>query len=150
MTDILTELSHLLRRLIGANIDLRLLHGQELGLVKVDEGQMEQVLINLAVNARDAMGGGGAVTIETLNFANKKPKELVSEELPSGEWVLIKVTDTGCGIPKGNLGRIFEPFFTTKNIGEGTGLGLSTVYGIIRQTGGYLDVESEEGRARRS
>lgn len=146
VTDILTELSHLLRRLIGANIDLKLLHGQELGLVKVDEGQMEQVLINLAVNARDAMGGGGELTIETLNFANKKPKELVSEELPPGEWVLIKVTDTGCGIPKGNLGRIFEPFFTTKNVGEGTGLGLSTVYGIIRQTGGYLDVESEEGK----
>jgi two-component system cell cycle sensor histidine kinase/response regulator CckA len=145
VTDILTELSHLLRRLIGANIDLDLVHGQELGLVKVDEGQMEQVMINLAVNARDAIGGSGALKIETENFSNKMPKELVSEELPAGHWVAIKVSDTGCGIPKENLARIFEPFFTTKEVGHGTGLGLATVYGIIRQTGGYLDVQSTVG-----
>jgi two-component system cell cycle sensor histidine kinase/response regulator CckA len=147
--DILIELSHLLRRLIGANIELDLIHGHDLGLVKVDEGQMEQVLINLAVNARDAMdakkGGGGKLTIATENFTNRKTLELLSEEMPPGHWTLIKVSDTGCGIPKKNLARIFEPFFTTKAVGEGTGLGLATVYGIIRQTGGYLNVESEEG-----
>jgi two-component system, cell cycle sensor histidine kinase and response regulator CckA len=142
ITDILTELSHLLRRLIGANIDLELVHGHELGLVKVDEGQMEQVLINLAVNARDAMEGGGKLVISTENFSTKKAIELITEELPPGHWTLIKATDTGCGIPEENLARIFEPFFTTKEVGQGTGLGLATVYGIIRQTGGYLDVES--------
>lgn len=142
VADILTELSHLLRRLIGANIELELVHGDDLGLVKVDEGQMEQVLINMAVNARDAMDGGGKLRIETENFTNKKPKELASEELPAGHWTLIKVTDTGCGIPKENMNRIFEPFFTTKDVGHGTGLGLATVYGIVRQTGGFLDVDS--------
>lgn len=147
--DILTEVSHLIRRLIGANIELDLVHGHDIGLVKVDEGQMEQVLINLAVNARDAMDesgkAGAKLTIETQNFTNRKPLELISEEMPPGHWTLIKVTDTGTGIPKKNLSRIFEPFFTTKAVGEGTGLGLATVYGIIRQTGGYLNVESTEG-----
>ncbi len=142
ITDILTEVSHLLRRLIGAGIELDLVHGHELGLVKVDEGQMEQVLINLAVNARDAMEGGGKLLIETENFTTRVPVELISEELPTGHWTLIKVTDTGCGIPEENLARIFEPFFTTKEVGHGTGLGLATVYGIIKQTGGFLDVNS--------
>jgi two-component system cell cycle sensor histidine kinase/response regulator CckA len=150
ISDILTELSHLMRRLIGANIDLNLVHGQDLGLIKVDEGQMEQVLINLAVNARDAIGeadgNGGTLTITTENFTNRAPKKLVSEEMPVGHWVLIKVSDSGCGIPKENLERIFEPFFTTKDVGEGTGLGLATVYGIIRQTDGYLDVDSNVGK----
>jgi two-component system cell cycle sensor histidine kinase/response regulator CckA len=146
VTDILTEVSHLLRRLIGASIDLHLVHGHELGLVKVDEGQMEQVLINLAVNARDAMNNVGKLIIETENFTNRKPKELVSEELPPGHWTVIKVIDTGCGIEKENMSRIFEPFFTTKEVGHGTGLGLATVYGIIRQTDGFLDVESEVGK----
>lgn len=143
ITDILIELSHLMRRLIGANIELELIHGQELSLVKVDEGQMEQVLINLAVNARDAMPQGGKLSISTENFSTKSRVKLVSEELPPGHWILIKVTDTGCGIPRENLVRIFEPFFTTKEVGQGTGLGLATVYGIISQTGGFLDVESE-------
>lgn len=145
ITDILTEVSHLLRRLIGASIDLELVHGLELGLVKVDEGQMEQVLINLAVNARDAMNGSGKLTIVTENFTNRAPLELISEVLPQGHWTLITVSDTGCGIPEDNLARIFEPFFTTKEVGHGTGLGLATVYGIIRQTGGFLDVKSTVG-----
>jgi two-component system cell cycle sensor histidine kinase/response regulator CckA len=151
VTDILTELSHLMRRLIGANIELNLVHGSDLGLVKVDEGQMEQVLINLAVNARDAIEdnketeGGGTLTIETQNFTTRKAKELISEELPTGHWTMISVSDTGCGITEDNMTRIFEPFFTTKDVGEGTGLGLATVYGIIRQTGGFLDVKSKVG-----
>ncbi len=143
ITDIITELSHLLRRLIGASIDLDLVHGQDLGLVKVDEGQMEQVFINLAVNARDAMDGNGKLTIATENFTNKKPKDLGPEEMPAGHWTVIKVSDTGSGMTKDVMERIFEPFFTTKEVGHGTGLGLATVYGIIRQTGGYLHVESK-------
>ncbi|MCB9996483.1 MAG: PAS domain S-box protein [Rhodospirillales bacterium] len=145
--DILTELSHLMRRLIGANIELDVVHGQDTGMVKVDVGQMEQVLINLAVNARDAMAAeGGKLTITTGSFDNKKPVEKGSDTMPAGRWVTLAVSDTGCGIPKENLGRIFEPFFTTKEVGSGTGLGLATVYGIIRQTGGYLDVDSKVGK----
>jgi two-component system cell cycle sensor histidine kinase/response regulator CckA len=142
VTDILTEIAHLLRRLLGAGITLNLVHGHDLGLVRVDEGQMEQVLINLAVNARDAMNGSGTLTISTENFTNRVPKELVAETLPVGHWTLITVADKGCGIAPENLTRIFEPFFTTKEVGQGTGLGLATVYGIIRQTGGFLDVQS--------
>ena len=142
ITDILTELSHLIRRLIGAGIELDLVHGQDLWLVKVDEGQMEQVLINMAVNARDAMGDAGSLVVTTENYTNTKPLELISEELPIGDWVKISVADTGSGITKENLSRIFEPFFTTKEVGHGTGLGLATVYGIIRQSDAYLDVIS--------
>ncbi len=147
VTDILTELSHLMRRLIGANIEFEMIHGSNLGLVKVDEGQMEQVLINLAVNARDAMkdNGGGKLTITTENYTSRKPKEVMQEEMPAGHWVMIKVSDTGCGISKENMKHILEPFFTTKDVGEGTGLGLATVYGIIRQSGGFLDIESKIG-----
>ena len=143
ITDILTEISHLLRRLIGANIELDVIHGQDLGLVKVDVGQMEQVLINLAVNARDAMGGGGRLSVRTEHFSNDKPLQRGADEMPPGQWVEMEVSDTGCGIPHENMPRIFEPFFTTKEVGQGTGLGLATVYGIVRQTGGYLHVESE-------
>ncbi len=147
ITDILTELSHLMRRLIGANIELEINHGSNLGLVKVDEGQMEQVLINLAVNARDAMNGGGILKIATSSFENKKDIEMVSGDImPAGSWTVIEVEDSGCGIPEENITRIFEPFFTTKDVGQGTGLGLATVYGIIRQTGGFLHLESEVGK----
>lgn len=146
ITDILTEVAHLLRRLIGANIDLKLIHGENLGYIKVDGGQMEQVLVNMAVNARDAMGGGGTLTIATTHFSNTEPLHFGEDVMPVGEWVRVDVTDTGCGIPKENLERIFEPFFTTKDVGQGTGLGLATVYGIIRQTGGYLGVHSVTGQ----
>ena len=150
VSDILTEVSYLLRRLIGANIELELVHGQDLGLVKVDIGQMEQVLINLAVNARDAMAetdsSGGKLTISTTPFANDKTIRVANDDMPAGRWVRVDVTDTGCGIPEENLARILEPFFTTKGVGQGTGLGLATVYGIIRQTGGYLDIKSKVGQ----
>lgn len=145
ITDILTEVSHLVRRLIGTNIELELVHGSDLGLIKVDLGQMEQVLINLAVNARDAMENGGHLTISTENFENKKSIMRGDDEMPPGEWVSIEVMDTGCGISEENLSRILEPFFTTKDVGQGTGLGLATVYGIIRQTGGYMDIKSVVG-----
>lgn len=146
VTDILIEASHLLRRLIGANIELELVHGFDLGLVKVDVGQMDQVLVNLAVNARDAMEGGGKLAIITRNFDNDVPLECAGETMPPGAWVEISVTDTGTGIAPENIDRILEPFFTTKEVGKGTGLGLATVYGIIRQTGGYMRIESELGK----
>lgn len=146
ITDILTEVSHLLRRLIGVNIELKLMHGNDLGLVKVDGGQMEQVLVNMAVNARDAMPDGGSLTITTRALHNSQPMTFGEDVMPVGEWVAIDVKDTGTGMSSEILERIFEPFFTTKDVGKGTGLGLATVYGIVRQTGGYLGVESSLGQ----
>ncbi|MBV9860093.1 MAG: response regulator, partial [Alphaproteobacteria bacterium] len=146
ITDVLVELSHLLRRLIGENIELKTVHGRDLGLVKVDQGQFEQVIINLAVNARDAMTGGGVLTIRTSNVEQASAIRRGHEVMPAGDYVLIEVADTGVGIPKENLARIFEPFFSTKEIGSGTGLGLSTVYGIVKQTGGFIFVDSAPGR----
>jgi len=146
VTDVLAELSHLLRRLIGENIDLKVVHGRDLWLVKVDQGQLEQVIINLAVNARDAMPGGGTVTVKTSNIAADSEIRRGHEIMPKGDYVLIEVTDTGTGIPKDIQNRIFEPFFSTKEVGSGTGLGLSTVYGIVKQTGGFVFVESEPGK----
>jgi two-component system cell cycle sensor histidine kinase/response regulator CckA len=142
ITDIIVELSHLIRRLIGATIELNVVHGDDLGYVRVDEGQMEQVLINLAVNARDAMPDGGKLTIETRAITTDKPIQRGAETMPPGDYVTISVGDTGTGMPPDVMARIFEPFFTTKPIGQGTGLGLSTVYGIMRQTGGFLHVDS--------
>src|ERR1700683_3754073 len=141
ITDVLAELSHLLRRLIGENIELKVVHARDLGLVKVDQGQLEQVIINLAVNARDAMPGGGTLTIRTARVTHTSPVRRAHEEIPAGDYVQIEVHDTGTGIAKDNLERIFEPFFSTKEVGQGTGLGLSTVYGIVKQTGGFVFVE---------
>lgn len=146
ITEILTEVSHLLRRLLGANIELQLIHEPDLEAVKVDAGQLEQVLMNLAVNARDAMEGQGTLTITTRMENLEKSTELFTEELPAGNWVAIDVQDTGSGIEKNTLKHILEPFFTTKEVGQGTGLGLATVYGIIRQTGGYLDIKTTVGK----
>ncbi|MDQ2104778.1 hybrid sensor histidine kinase/response regulator [Azospirillum isscasi] len=145
VTDVLAELGNLMRRLIGENIELKMLHGRDIGYVKVDQNQLEQVIINLVVNARDAMAGGGRLTIVTSNHVAEQAQRREHETIPPGEYVSIEVIDTGCGIPKENLQRIFEPFFTTKGVGSGTGLGLSTVYGIVRQTGGFVLVESEKG-----
>ena len=153
MTDVLAELSNLIRRLIGENIELKMIHGRDIGHVRADQGQLEQVLINLAVNARDAMQTGGTLTIAThratINRSTPLARDLIApaEEdtmIPNGDYVLVEVIDTGCGIPKPILQKIFEPFFSTKAVGSGTGLGLSTVYGIIKQTGGYVYVASKE------
>ena len=147
LTDVLTELSHLLRRLIGANIDMRISHGSDLGLIKADQGQMEQVIINLVVNARDAMPQGGMLLIRTENFTSRAGLKLSSEEtLPAGDWVAISVEDTGTGIDPEVQPHIFEPFFTTKDVGAGTGLGLATVHGIVHQTGGYIALNSTVGK----
>ncbi|WP_404386325.1 ATP-binding protein [Caenispirillum salinarum] len=146
-TDALSELSHLLRRLLGEHVTLSIVHGRDLGLVRVDPGQFDQVIINLAVNARDAMPGGGALTIRTGVVHITEARKKGAEDIPPGRYVEIVVSDTGTGIPQDYIGRIFEPFFSTKVgvTGAGTGLGLSTVYGIVRQTDGYIFVDSEPG-----
>ena len=112
----------------------------------VDIHQFEQVIINLAVNARDAMPAGGRLSIRTANHRLEAPEQRGAETIPAGDYVLIDVADTGIGIPEENLGRIFEPFFSTKEVGSGTGLGLSTVYGIVKQTGGFVFVDSVVGQ----
>ncbi|MBM3487254.1 MAG: response regulator [Alphaproteobacteria bacterium] len=145
LTDVLTEISHLLRRLIGANIELTLAHGRDLGLVKVDQSQFEQVIINLAVNARDAMAEGGTLTVRTANLAAGDPR-IKALAVPDGDYVVLEAIDTGHGIAKEHIDKIFDPFFTTKEVGSGTGLGLSTVYGIIKQTGGHIFVDSAPRR----
>ncbi|MBT6116927.1 MAG: PAS domain-containing protein [Rhodospirillaceae bacterium] len=149
LTDVLAELSHLLRRLIGGNIVLDMVHGRDLGEVRGDQGQFEQVAINLAVNARDAMPEGGTLTIRTSNVARDEAERHGHELLPAGDYVLIEVVDSGVGIAKENIGRVFEPFFTTKEVGSGTGLGLATVYGIVKQTGGYIFLDSAPGAGAR-
>ena len=145
LTDVLAELTHLLRRLIGESIDLKVIHGRDIGPVKVDQGQLEQVIINLAVNARDAMLEGGVLTIQTTDVDLTRPTKRGRETIPPGRYALVEAKDTGCGIPQEHMDRIFEPFFTTKEVGAGTGLGLSTVYGIVMQTGGFMAVESVVG-----
>jgi two-component system cell cycle sensor histidine kinase/response regulator CckA len=144
--DVLSELSILLGRLLGENIELSLDQAGDLWPVKADLHQFEQVIINLAVNARDAMPDGGKLVIRTANIGEKESRELGRKEFPAGEYVLIEVSDTGSGMAPEVMQKIFEPFFSTKEIGRGTGLGLSTVYGIVKQTGGYVFPESEEGK----
>jgi two-component system cell cycle sensor histidine kinase/response regulator CckA len=145
ITDVLGDLTNLLRRLIGASIQLNITHGRDLGLVRVDQGQLEQVVINLAVNARDAMREGGDLAIRTFNESVIVETRRGSEVVMPGDYVVIEITDNGSGISPENLEHIFEPFFTTKEVGAGTGLGLSTVYGIVKQTGGQIFVDSTVG-----
>lgn len=143
ITDVLAELTALMRRLIGAGIDLQMIHGRDLWPVKVDASQLEQVIINLVVNARDAMGQEGRLLIQTSNYHTSKVTRLGHDMMPKGDYVLVEVKDSGHGITTENMERIFEPFFSTKEVGAGTGLGLSTVYGIVKQTGGFVGVESQ-------
>ena len=147
LAEVLSELSHLLRRLIGANIELRLQHSSDISLIKADQGQMEQVLINLVVNARDAMPNGGKLIIRTQNLANPQGLKLSNDEtLPPGNWAVTEVEDAGTGIAPDIMTRIFEPFFSTKEVGAGTGLGLATVHGIVHQTGGFISGQSKVGK----
>lgn len=144
LTDMLAELNNLLRRLLGDRVELTMTHGRNLGMIKADQGQLENVIINLAVNARDAMGpNGGAIRIRTENVSASEARALDHAWMPPGDCVMIEVADNGPGIPKEIVGKIFEPFFTTKEVGKGTGLGLSTAYGIIKQQGGNIYVISE-------
>jgi two-component system cell cycle sensor histidine kinase/response regulator CckA len=145
VAELLSELSNLLRRLIGETVDLEIEHGNAVPPIKADRGQFDQVVINLAVNARDAMPGGGSVIVRSSNVELHQPVQRGHDLMATGRYALIEVIDTGEGISKENLDRIFEPFFTTKGVGAGTGLGLSTVYGIIHQTGGFIFVDSAPG-----
>ncbi|CAO4143005.1 Sensor kinase CckA [Methylorubrum aminovorans] len=138
----LSDLTLLLKRLLGERVQLDFRHGREIWPIKADVNQFEQVIVNLAVNARDAMPGGGSLTIRTANCPVDGERPV---GIPAGDHVMIEVTDTGEGIPPEVRQKIFEPFFTTKEIGKGTGLGLSTVFGIVNQSGGAIDVQSQVG-----
>ncbi len=147
LPDVVSEVSHLLKRLLGETVELVVKHGRNLGAIRADPGQLEQVIINLAVNARDAMAakGGGTLTIRTYSIRADQVAELGSDILPVVDYTALKVTDTGTGIPRNVIGKIWEPFFTTKEVGKGTGLGLSTVYGIVKQSGGFIFADSVPG-----
>jgi len=146
ISDSLEEISILLQRLLGPSINLDIIHGSDLSLVQVDKNQFEQVIINLVVNARDAIGESGSIVIKTANKSLDHPVECHADTCPAGEYVMIEVIDSGCGITDESLGHIFDPFYTTKEMGSGTGLGLATVYGIIKQTGGSITVNSKLGQ----
>ncbi|MFZ5731254.1 MAG: cell cycle histidine kinase CckA [Pseudomonadota bacterium] len=143
--DALSDLTMLLRRLIGEKVRLELLHGRDLWPVKVDVSQFEQVIVNLAVNARDAMPDGGKLTVRTGNVSAQDAERLAKQGMPAADYVKIEVIDTGTGIPADIVDKIFEPFFSTKEVGKGTGLGLSTVYGIVKQTGGFIYADPGDG-----
>ncbi len=145
LTDALEDLMILLDQLLGEKIKAKVIHGRDLWLVKVDPTQFQQVIINLAVNARDAMPQGGELTIRTANISERESAKLGHAPMEPGEYVLCEVSDSGTGMPPEVMDKIFEPFFSTKEVGKGTGLGLSTVYGIVKQTGGYIFAESEVG-----
>ncbi|MEM6439125.1 MAG: ATP-binding protein [Pseudomonadota bacterium] len=142
----LRDLSHLLNRLIGEKVRLEISVPDDLGRIRADHRQLEQVIVNLVVNARDAMPGGGAIRISAVNETLGVERRRDRAVMPAGDYVTIQVADEGSGIPPDRLGQIFEPFFTTKKVGEGTGLGLSTAYGIVKQTGGFIFADSPVAR----
>ncbi len=161
LNDVIQDVTAMLSRLLGERIDLEVEYGRDLWSVKADHHQFDQVIINLAVNARDAMSGsgkigmsgsgkdsmisGGKLTLRTENIAEHSSLDEEKRGLPSGEYVRLEISDTGTGMPQDVIDKIFEPFFTTKDIGKGTGLGLSMVYGIVKQTDGYIFVDSTPG-----
>ena len=148
VTENFVELSHMLKRILGEQITLKFYHGADLGYIRVDPVQFSQVIINLAVNAKDAMNNRGTLSITTRTESLLEPYQFGADTIAPGDFVVIEVSDTGCGIPIENLTRIFEPFFSTKQnvVGSGTGLGLATVYGIVRQTEGFIKVKSIIGK----
>ena len=146
LNEVVREVERMLRRLIGEDVLLTSVLDPAIHNVKIDPALFEQVLMNLAVNARDAMPTGGKLTIETCNVNWDRDYAATHPQIQTGPYVMLAVTDTGSGMPPEARTRIFEPFFTTKEKGKGTGLGLSTVYGIVKQSGGYVMVQSEEGR----
>ena len=150
LQDVLADLTHLLNRLVVERVGLTLAHrgqglGKDLREIRADKRQLEQVLINLVVNARDAMPNGGSIRIETEPVTLAEPLKRDRASVPAGDYSVIRVIDTGIGIPPEQIQHIFEPFFTTKRVGEGTGLGLSTAYGIVKQSGGFIFVDSVVG-----
>jgi two-component system cell cycle sensor histidine kinase/response regulator CckA len=142
----LSDLGMLLKRLLGERVALDVKHGRDLWPVKADISQFEQVIVNLAVNARDAMPDGGKLSIRTANVTASEAAKFNYTGMPAADYVLVETLDNGTGIPPDIIGKIFDPFFSTKEVGKGTGLGLSTVYGIVKQTGGFVYVDSEAGK----
>jgi signal transduction histidine kinase len=149
LNELLANIELMLRRLAGEAVLMSARYGKGLWVVKADPSQIEQVLVNLAVNARDAMPQGGILSIETRNVSFPEGKTVDHEPLAAGDYVAVSVTDSGTGMDKATQARMFEPFFTTKDHGQGIGLGLSTVYGIVRQSGGAIEVVSELGSGTR-
>jgi nitrogen-specific signal transduction histidine kinase/CheY-like chemotaxis protein len=145
LNSIIEDMAKMLPRLLGEDIELQVALDPEPGSVKADQGQIEQVIMNLAVNARDAMPGGGRLTIQTGRLPFSSDLALKHPPMTPGDYVLLSVSDTGTGMDKQTQSHIFEPFFTTKERGRGTGLGLATVYGFVKQIGGYVWVQSEPG-----
>ncbi len=146
LNETVTSSLKMLRRLIGESIQLVFNPGSNLWVTKMDPAQLDQVLANLAVNARDAISGSGVITIRTTNELVDKTRAASFPDVRAGEYVALSITDTGCGMDESTLGHLFEPFFTTKKLGEGTGLGLATLYGIVRQNDGFVTVESAPGQ----
>ena len=146
LNDLILNMDKMLRRLIGEHIELVTLPARDLGLIKVDPGQIEQVLVNLVVNARDAMRDGGKLIIETANVSLDEDYIAQRPEATAGDHVMLRVRDSGIGMTDEVKARVFEPFFTTKEADKGTGLGLSTCYGIVAKSGGHITVDSEPGR----
>jgi two-component system cell cycle sensor histidine kinase/response regulator CckA len=146
LQDTLSDLTHLLNRLLGEKVGLEVIHAREQAAIRADRRQLEQVIMNLVVNARDAMPEGGVVQVETAVRVLMQDMPRDRAVVPAGRYAVIRVIDSGVGIPPDRIGKIFEPFYTTKRTGEGTGLGLSTVYGIVKQSGGYVFVRSELGQ----
>ena len=146
LSEILTDLAPLLNRTLSEKIELKIVSGRDLWHVKADRSQFDNVVINLAVNARDAMPNGGCLTIRTRNISERDSLKAVGLGVAAGEYVLMEVEDTGVGMTPEVMAKIFEPFFSTKEVGKGTGLGLSTAYGIVKQTGGYIFADSEVGK----
>ncbi|ETX26630.1 hybrid sensor histidine kinase/response regulator [Roseivivax isoporae] len=146
LRETLSDLTHLLNRLVGEKIVLELRHDPALPSIRADRRQLEQVMMNLVVNARDAMPDGGRILIETESVVLREPLRRDRAEVEPGAYVVVKVIDDGHGIAPDKISKVFEPFYTTKRTGEGTGLGLSTVYGIVKQTGGFVFLDSEVGR----
>jgi two-component system, cell cycle sensor histidine kinase and response regulator CckA len=145
LNDLLIDIDKMLRRLIPENIEMTTLAAADLGAVKVDPGYFEQVVMNLVVNSRDALPHGGKIILETRNVTLDEEYAANHHDLPAGDYVLLTVSDTGIGIAADVKNKIFEPFFTTKDKGLGTGLGLATSYGIVKQSGGNIEVYSELG-----
>ncbi len=146
LRDALADLTHLLNRLVGETITLSLFHDPDLPAIRADKRQLEQVVMNLVVNARDAMPEGGEISLETRRTLLTDPLQKGRATVPAGEYAVVMIRDQGTGIELDTLNKVFEPFFTTKGIGEGTGLGLSTAYGIIKQSGGYIFIDSIVGQ----
>ncbi|HJT08526.1 MAG TPA: response regulator, partial [Stellaceae bacterium] len=146
LDDALSEFAYMLRRTLGEKVTLDFVRARDLWPVKADLNQFQQVILNLAVNAGHAMPDGGKLTIKTENVPEEASRQHAYKGMPAADYVMVAVTDTGTGIPPEIMDKIFLPFFSTKEPGKGTGLGLSTVYGIVKQTGGFIYADSEPGR----